>query len=112
MLGEPSYERYKSAAEQALRDYALETHRNPVILKVFYIIWCTRYPEAPPCIFNSLDKRCLCVDRLRECDQCAHEIYCAEGRIFHVSSKDTLQENVCRDPSTVGKNPQQITYVN
>ncbi len=40
VFGQPSYERYISAAERDLWDYTLETHCDPVILKDFYIIRC------------------------------------------------------------------------
>ena len=38
-----------------------------------------RYPEAPPRVFQSKEQRCACKDRVRELEQCAHEILLRGG---------------------------------
>jgi hypothetical protein len=108
ILGLPSYERYKLAAEQATCNLLCETHFDPVSNHEYFVVRSHRYPNAPPGIFQSKDDRCNCIDRIKECDQCAHEILLRVGLILLVSLKDTSQESASRDHSLVGRNRRHI----
>ena len=108
MLGLPSYERYKLAAERAVCDLLCETHFDLVSNHEYFMVRSHRYSDAPPCIFKSKDDRCNCIERIKACDQCAHEICWGGGLILLVLLKDTTQESVPRDPSLVGRNCHQI----
>jgi hypothetical protein len=69
----PIYERYKRAAERALNDLALDETINEHQTQI-YVVRSARYDDAPSRIFKSKNERCVCNERLRELDMCAHEI--------------------------------------
>jgi hypothetical protein len=79
LLALPSYERYKRSAERAVRDLVLHSNIDPTSQHPHYVIQSVRYPEAPPRVFQSKEQRCACKDRVRELDQCAHEILLRGG---------------------------------
>ena len=70
----PIYERYKRAAERALNDLIIDETFDEHLTQHIYVIRSARYDDAPSRIFKSKSERCVCNDRLRELDMCAHEI--------------------------------------
>ena len=75
MLNATAYGRYKLRLQRVNEYECTKLQCKTVIVK------STRYPDAPPRIFDSFKHRCTCNDRIAHLYMCTHEILAKDG--FH-----------------------------
>ena len=83
VLNFPTYERFKAQLLRAEKYLVKTSVTDPLTGEQIIHISSSQYPEAPPRKFHSETQRCVCRERLKEDDMCAHEIKLLGG--FHPS---------------------------
>ncbi len=78
-LSMPVYECYKINSQRVQWELVMEKITDTDAQITRWHTWSTRYPNAPPRIFEDVNMRCTCNECLADLDMCSHEILLKDG---------------------------------